>query len=56
MHCLKISRCLSLQGKPITIKVQGTTVMVNEAKVVQADVSASNGVIHLIDKVILPAS
>ena len=29
-------------------------VMINEAKVVAADVSASNGVVHVIDKVILP--
>jgi uncharacterized surface protein with fasciclin (FAS1) repeats len=45
----------SLQGKPITVKVQSKKVMVNEATVTQADVPASNGVIHLIDKVILPA-
>jgi uncharacterized surface protein with fasciclin (FAS1) repeats len=31
-------------------------VMVNEAMVVAADVAASNGVIHAIDKVILPKS
>jgi uncharacterized surface protein with fasciclin (FAS1) repeats len=45
----------SLQGKPIAVKVQSKKVMVNEATVTQADVPASNGVIHLIDKVILPA-
>ena len=30
--------------------------MVNDANVVQADIEAENGVIHVIDKVILPAS
>lgn len=34
----------------------GSTVMVDESKVVKADVMASNGIIHVIDKVILPAS
>jgi uncharacterized surface protein with fasciclin (FAS1) repeats len=40
-----------------TVKVVGGadgTVMVNDAKVVTADVDASNGVIHVIDKVIMP--
>lgn len=45
----------SLMGKPITVKVNGKTVTVNEATVTKADVPASNGVIHVIDKVILPA-
>jgi uncharacterized surface protein with fasciclin (FAS1) repeats len=37
------------------LKVNGTNgVMVNNAKVVQADVMASNGVIHVIDTVLLP--
>jgi uncharacterized surface protein with fasciclin (FAS1) repeats len=31
-------------------------VMVNDATVVSADIEASNGVIHVIDKVILPPS
>lgn len=44
----------SVLGKPITITVKGKKVMVNEATVIKADVPASNGVIHLIDKVILP--
>jgi uncharacterized surface protein with fasciclin (FAS1) repeats len=39
-----------------TVKVVGSAdgVMVNDAKVVTADVDASNGVIHVIDKVIMP--
>ena len=41
------------QGQEITIKL-GDNVMVNGAKVVAADVEASNGVVHIIDSVILP--
>ncbi len=52
---LKSGDVPSLLGKPITVKVEGEKIMVNEATVTKADVPASNGVIHLIDKVILPS-
>jgi uncharacterized surface protein with fasciclin (FAS1) repeats len=42
------------QGDEVTIMTEGG-VMVNDANVVTADVEASNGVIHVIDKVILPS-
>ena len=43
----------TLQGQDI--KVNATeAVMINDAKVAMADIVASNGVIHVIDKVILP--
>mgnify|MGYP002621019105 CR=1 FL=1 len=45
----------TVNGADITIMTEGG-VMVNDANVVTADVEASNGVIHVIDKVILPAS
>ncbi len=41
-------------GAELDIKVKGDTVMVNDAKVVKADVKASNGVIHVIDTVLMP--
>jgi len=41
-------------GAKLDIKVKGDTVMVNDAKVAKADVKASNGVIHVIDKVLMP--
>jgi uncharacterized surface protein with fasciclin (FAS1) repeats len=43
-------------GTPVTIQVNDATgeVMVNEATVVTADITASNGVIHAVDQVILP--
>jgi uncharacterized surface protein with fasciclin (FAS1) repeats len=52
---LKSGDVPSVLGKPITVKVEGKKVMVNEASVIKADVPASNGVVHLIDKVILPS-
>ncbi len=39
---------------PLTITVDGDKVMVNEANVVTPDVEASNGVIHVIDTVLMP--
>ena len=44
----------TLEGSTIDIAVDGGTVMIDGAKVVQADVSATNGVIHVIDSVIMP--
>ncbi len=52
---LKSGAVKSVEGGSINIKVDSATgVSVNEAKVVQPDIQASNGVIHVIDKVILP--
>lgn len=44
----------TVNGADVTIMTEGG-VMVNDANVVTADIEASNGVIHVIDKVILPA-
>jgi len=44
----------TVQGGEITIDL-GDGVMVNDATVTAADIEASNGVIHVIDTVILPA-
>jgi uncharacterized surface protein with fasciclin (FAS1) repeats len=46
----------TVQGETITISVDGTTVMVNDATVTAVDVEASNGVIHVIDSVLVPPS
>lgn len=43
----------TVNGKDITISL-GDSVMVNDATVVQPDIETSNGVIHVIDSVILP--
>ncbi len=44
----------SVEGSEIDITVDGDMVMVNEANVITTDIIASNGVIHVIDAVILP--
>lgn len=45
----------TVQGSPVQLAVEGEAVKVNQATVVAADVQAANGVIHVIDQVILPA-
>ena len=50
-----LTSATSVEGAPIAISVKDGTVYLNgSAKVVTPDVMASNGVIHVIDKVILP--
>jgi uncharacterized surface protein with fasciclin (FAS1) repeats len=50
-----LTSATSVEGSPIAISVKDGTVYLNDsAKVVTPDVMASNGVIHVIDKVILP--
>jgi uncharacterized surface protein with fasciclin (FAS1) repeats len=44
----------TLQGEELTISIDGDTVMVDDATVVQADIQAGNGVIHVIDTVLQP--
>jgi uncharacterized surface protein with fasciclin (FAS1) repeats len=44
----------TLQGGKLSIKQNDKGVMVNNAKVVATDVMCSNGVIHIIDAVVLP--
>ncbi|MBV9389459.1 MAG: fasciclin domain-containing protein [Chroococcidiopsidaceae cyanobacterium CP_BM_ER_R8_30] len=53
---LKSGSFKTLEGSPVTVKVNSTdnTVTVNKAKVTQADIPASNGVIHAINKVLIP--
>ena len=44
----------TVNGADVTISVEGDAVQVNEANVVAVDVAASNGIIHVIDSVLLP--
>lgn len=44
----------TLNGAPLDIQVKGGKVYVNGAMVTSADIAASNGVIHVIDAVVLP--
>jgi uncharacterized surface protein with fasciclin (FAS1) repeats len=44
----------TVQGQSVQLSTKGGAVMVNDAKVIKADIMASNGVIHIIDTVIVP--
>ena len=44
----------TVQGQKLKVSVQGGTVKVNDATVEKADVNASNGVVHVINKVLVP--
>jgi uncharacterized surface protein with fasciclin (FAS1) repeats len=46
----------TVNGATVAVSVDGDSVMVNEANVVAVDILASNGVIHVIDSVLLPPS
>ncbi len=46
----------TVAGPTVRVTIDGETVMINDAKVTTADIAASNGVIHVIDKVLLPPS
>ncbi len=53
---VELSNAMTLQGQYVDITVDGDKVMVDGAQVIITDVEASNGVIHVIDAVILPES
>ena len=50
-----LSGAKTLNGQQVDIKVDGGAVMIDGAKVVTTDIQCDNGVIHVIDSVILPA-
>jgi uncharacterized surface protein with fasciclin (FAS1) repeats len=51
---VKLTEAKTVQGSSAKVKVDGGTVMIDGAKVVKTDIETSNGVIHVIDAVILP--
>lgn len=51
---VKVSSAKAVSGDALHIKVADSNVMVDEARVVKTDIVASNGVIHVIDNVLLP--
>ena len=44
----------TVEGAPLNIMVNGDTVMVNDATVTKTDIMATNGVIHVIDTMLMP--
>jgi uncharacterized surface protein with fasciclin (FAS1) repeats len=53
---VKLNSAKTAQGTEVKIKVAGESVNINNAKVVKADVRSKNGVIHVIDTVLIPSS
>jgi uncharacterized surface protein with fasciclin (FAS1) repeats len=51
---VKLTEAPTVQGSKAKVKVADGTVMIDNAKVVKTDIETSNGVIHVIDAVILP--
>lgn len=52
----KTMKAKTIQGSNASVKSNGESVMIENAEVVKADLNASNGIVHIIDEVILPPS
>ena len=53
---VKLSEAKTVNGQDVDITVADNGVQINNANVIKVDIGASNGVIHVIDTVIIPAS
>lgn len=51
---VKLKYAKTVQGQKATIKIEDGSVYIDNAKLVKTDIATSNGVIHVIDSVILP--
>jgi uncharacterized surface protein with fasciclin (FAS1) repeats len=51
---MKLSSAKTLNGKPLMLSTSGSELMVDGATVTSPDVAASNGVIHVINTVLIP--
>lgn len=51
---VKLTSAKTVNGAEVTVRVQDGGVRIDDANVVKTDIGASNGVIHVIDNVILP--
>jgi uncharacterized surface protein with fasciclin (FAS1) repeats len=51
-----LSSAKTLNGQAVRIRAAGPKVSVNNARVLKADVMASNGVFHVVDRVLVPPS
>ena len=53
---VKLDEAATVNGQSVAIQVADNGVQINNANVIATDIEASNGVIHVIDTVILPSS
>ena len=51
---VELKTATTVEGSDVTVTIDGDTVMIDGANIVTTDIIASNGVIHIIDAVILP--
>ncbi|MCU0548841.1 MAG: fasciclin domain-containing protein [Leptolyngbya sp. Prado105] len=51
---LRSGNVATVEGSSVAVQVRDKKVKVNNANVINADIDASNGVVHVIDRVILP--
>lgn len=51
---LKAGHAKTLQGESVTIKVEQGSAKIDNAKLVATDIDATNGVIHVVDTVLMP--
>lgn len=51
---VKVTEAATAQGSKIAVLVKDGTVMINNSKVIMTDIKCSNGVIHVIDTVLMP--
>jgi uncharacterized surface protein with fasciclin (FAS1) repeats len=53
---VELSEATTVNGQDVAITVADNGVQIDNANVIKTDIGASNGVIHVIDAVIIPAS
>lgn len=53
---VKLTAAATVNGQRVDVKVDGKKVKIDQAEVVATDIACSNGVIHVIDQVILPST
>ncbi|HYE31518.1 MAG TPA: fasciclin domain-containing protein [Methylomirabilota bacterium] len=53
---VKTMEAKTVQGQKVSLKVSDSGVTIDDAKIVKTDIPAKNGVIHVIDTVIIPKS
>lgn len=51
---VKVTEAATVQGSKVAVKVVEGAVMIDKSKVIKADIKCSNGVIHVIDTVLMP--
>src|SRR5512134_799599 len=54
-QAMKLNSAKTVNGQSLKIALKDGSVMIDNAKVVKADILTTNGVIHVIDTVVLPA-